>query len=186
MLSQVQALLTDSRFDRQTRLVRLAGWRGDSVEEAVRSGWRLRIAPAFCAVASIGLGLLGEPLLLGLLAASAAVGAIRGNHIVEELYNATFGRRGVAIPKARAARLFGCAMGAVVISASAVAFAAGLPALGLTLALTMGAVATFVAVTDICVPSIMFILMFGSSRSTEGSFVRSLAPWSKAPAEARS
>lgn len=175
MLVEARSALTNPQFDWSTRLVRLAGWRGGEVRAASESGWRLRIAPAFCGVAAIALGLIGQPLWLGLLAATAAVGAVRGNHVVEQIYNATLGRRGVSIPKARAARASGCAISAVILAASAIAFAIGLPTLGLILAVSLGGLAVFVAVTKICVPSLMFVALFGELRSTAPSLRAALS-----------
>jgi hypothetical protein len=163
MYSDLQQTLTDPRFDWNTRLLRLQGWRGDQVKRATASGGATRVAPAFCAIGSLVAAALASPALTAFLAASALVGAVASHHPAEFAVNAVAGRRGtVPLPANRAAKKLGCAMGALLLGGATLAFGTGHQSLGAILACAMGATASFVAVTNICVPSGIFTVLWGT------------------------
>ena len=163
MYSDLHQTLADTKYDWSTRLLRLQGWRGDQVDLAAASGGAERVAPAFCAIGSLAAAALASPALAAFLAASAMVGAVASNHPAELVANAVAGRRGTApLPANRAAKRLGCVMGVLLLGGATVAFAAGHQALGAILAGVMGVTAAFVAVTNICVPSVIFTLLWGT------------------------
>jgi hypothetical protein len=65
------------------------------------------------------------------------------------------------LPKRGGPSRFACAMGAVWLVATAWSFWAGHAALGYGLGVSLTGVAALVATTDICIPSMMYRLMFG-------------------------
>ena len=67
-------------------------------------------------------------------------------------------------------------MGVVFLGGAALAYAAGAVTLGLVLALILGATATFVATTGICVPSMLFTVLWGTERACSAGLVSSRAP----------
>jgi len=173
MLTDLRSLLVDDRFDRETRLTRLQGWRGTEVDQAVSAGWAKSLAPAICAIGAIAGALLASPVLLGFMGATAVMGAIAANHPFEWAYNAVAPRFGRAtLPANRAAKRLGCFLGSLHLGGAAVAFAAGAPTVGLALALPLGVLAGFVAVTGICVPSMLFTAFFGAERGACPSLVQ--------------
>ena len=94
------------------------------------------------------------------------IGVFAPNHPAEMVANALAERRGVsALPANRAAKRLGCAMGVVFLGGAAMAFAAGNVVPGTVLAGAMGVTATFVAVTGICVPSLIFTVLWGEARA---------------------
>lgn len=106
--------------------------------------------------------------------ADRAVGALAPNHPFESLYNRRAARRGrTTLPPNRAAKRLGCAIGVVFLGGAAVAYSAGAATLGLVLALVLAATAAFVAITGICIPAMIFTIVWGSERACAPSLYRS-------------
>lgn len=166
-VKEVAALLGDSSLTWTERRTRLQGWRGPEAECANRAPAAQRVGPAVCAAGAFLGAWTGSPLLLAVMAASAIAGALAPNHPAESLYNAWLARRDrQTLPPNRAAKRLGCAIGAALLGGSAVAYAAGSTTLGLVLAVVLGATAAFVASTGICVPSMIFTILWGTERAT--------------------
>lgn len=164
---EVSDILFDQRFDRPTRLLRLQGWRSERLQEAVAAGGAHRLAPGFCAVGAAAVAVTGAWGLALAFLATAVVGIFARNHPVETMYNQLAPRLGrTPIPRNRAAKRLGCVFGTAFFGASALAGALGAPLLGQGLAATFALIAGFVTVTNFCVPSAIFISLFGSERST--------------------
>lgn len=170
MYADVRDVLIDDRFDRDARLVRLAGWRDEDVAQALEAGWRLRLAPAARAAGAAAGVWYRSPAILAVFALTAVAGLFARNHPVEILANAVAVWSGrTPQPPNRAGRRLGCLLGTVQLGGAAIAYAVGAPGLGRSLALPFAAVAAFVASTNICVPSIILTLLAGSETCTHES-----------------
>ena len=170
---EVVAILGDRDRPRSERLARLQGWRDEELEAAGAAGQMAqRIGPAVCAAASVALAGTRSVPFGAVVVGTAAWGAFAANHPVESALAAWSRRRGrPALPTNRAAKRLGCAVGAVVLGAATVAFAEGAATTGTILALSIGSLATFVATTNVCVPSILFVSIWGEDRSTRRHLV---------------
>lgn len=165
-------LLGDAALSPLERRTRLQGWRGDDARQADAAAVAQRLAPAACAIGAFAGVALRSPLVLGVFAASALVGAVAANHPFESLYNALAARRGrPTLPANRAAKRLGCAIGLVFLGGAAVAYAVGAEPVGLVLGVILGLTATFVAVTGWCVPSMLFTVLWGAERACERDLV---------------
>jgi uncharacterized membrane protein len=164
--NELTALLRDPSSTWTERRTRLQGWRGDEARRADGAVIAQRVAPAACAIGAFAGIALRSPLVLGAFALTAVVGALAPNHPFEWLYNRWAVRRGrAALPANRAAKRLGCAIGVVLLGGAAVAYAAGAAGVGLALALLLGVTATFVAATGICIPSMLFTILWGAERA---------------------
>ena len=164
---QLRALLADDRFDRSARLLRLQGWRGTELTCAIGAGHAHRLAPGFCAVGAATVAVAGWAWLAAVLALSALVGVFARNHPVEAVYNLGASRLGRStIPRNKAAKRLGCAVGVLFLGGSTAALALGEAGIGRGLAGVFAAVAAFVTLTNICVPSLLFTAIWGSHRAT--------------------
>lgn len=123
----------------------------------------LRFTPALCAV-GVGAGtLLGSPALLLAMMTTAALGALLPRHPFDLIYN--HGVRHVvqkpAIPRNAPPRRFSCGVAAVWLALTAGSFLLGWDLLGYGLGAALAAMASFVAATHICLPSIVYTRLFG-------------------------
>jgi hypothetical protein len=161
-------LLTDPRFDRASSLLRLQGWRDDDLEAATNtSPLAHRLAPAACGTLALAIAATGSTVLLVLTLATALAGATARNHPFETAYNMIVSRKGgQSMPANRAAKRLGCAIGSVFLVGAGLAAAAGHTMIAATLLVSLGSLALFVAATGICVPSILFAVMFGIEPGT--------------------
>lgn len=167
---ELTAVLLDPDRDRTTRLLRLQGWRGDELTAARESGLATHLGPAVCAVAALAGAITGSVPVIAVLWATALVGMVAANHPAETAYNWVARRAaGTLLPPNRAGKRLACAIGTVFLGASLIAFSLGAPTVGRIIAGVMGSVAAFVAVTGICVPSIIFTLLWGSRRAAAPS-----------------
>ena len=172
MYTEVHQMLTDTDRDWISRRLRLQGWRGEEVRQAAASGGVDRVGPAFCAVGSVAATGLHSWMIAAVLAVTSLIGVVAANHPVEAAANALASRRGVRpLPPNRAAKRLGCALGTLGLGGAAVAFASGHDALGVVLAGSIGATATFVAVTNVCVPSVIFTVLWGAERAQAPSLL---------------
>lgn len=162
----LKAVLGDSSRTWTERRTRLQGWRGDDAARADSAVVAQRVAPAACAIGALAGAALQSPLVLGILAATALVGATAPNHPFEALYNRWAARHGLpTLPSNRAAKRLGCAMGVAFLGGAAIAYELGATTLGFVLAVVLGGTATFVATTGICVPSMLFTAVWGVDRA---------------------
>jgi rhodanese-related sulfurtransferase len=96
------------------------------------------------------------------MTATAVAGAATPRHPFDWLYN--YGVRHLlgkpAIPRNAAPRRFSCAVGAAWLALTAGAFFLGWDILGYILGAGMAGMAAFVAVTHICLPSLIYIRLF--------------------------
>lgn len=176
-LRDLGVVLGDSSLTWTQRRTRLQGWRGVDAECANEVMGMQRLAPAVCAVGATAGALAESPVVLGAFAATAVAGALGANHPFESLVNrwaASRGRR--QLPANRAAKRFGCAIGATFLGGAAVAYAVGAASLGLVLAAVLGGTAAFVALTGVCVPSMLFTLLWGAERATAPSLTMANTP----------
>lgn len=164
---ELVGILRDDEHDQPTCLLRLQGWRDEELGEAVAAGNAHRLAPGFCAIGATAVAVTGSWVVAVALMATAVIGIVARNHPVEAIYNsfASRTRRGT-IPRNRAAKRLGCFLGTAFLGASAASFLLGATVAGQVLAAIFAAVAWFVAVTNICVPSAIFVMLFGTTRST--------------------
>ena len=166
-LNEVTSLLTDRSLSWAQRLTRLQGWRGADAECAAAAPIAQRIGPAVCAVGAFLGAALGSPAVLAVFAGTALVGVVAPNHPVEVLYNRWASRQGrPVLPPNRAAKRLGCAIGVAFLGGAAIAYATGATTVGLTLAVVLGTTAAFVAITGICIPSMIFTALWGAERAT--------------------
>jgi len=167
---QLRDVLTDRRFGRTQRLLRLQGWRGAELAAATRAGAATHLGPAMCASLAWIVAVTGSLPLAVFTFVTSIVGVFAANHPFEALYNAVARRSGRGpIPRNRAGKRLACAIGTLFFGATSLAFVADQVLLGQVIVGSMALVATFVAVTGICVPSIMFTLAFGANKATAPS-----------------
>ena len=72
-----------------------------------------------------------------------------------------------ALPKRGAPSRFACGIGAVWLVATAWAFSAGHDVVGYSLGATLTTVAVLVSTTDVCIPSMIYRMLFGAPRRRE-------------------
>lgn len=122
----------------------------------------LRFSPALCA-AGVAIGtVLASPIILAAMLATAALGAATPRHPFDLVYN--YGVRRLlgkpAIPRNAPPRRFSCGVATVWLAVTASAFVVGWDAVGYVLGAGMAAMAAFVAVTHICLPSLVYTRLF--------------------------
>jgi hypothetical protein len=165
--AELTGLLRDERFDYGTRLLRLQGWRGAELARAVDAGNAARLAPGFCSLGGAVVALTASWELALILMATAVVGVFARNHPVEAVYNRlapSLGRE--RLPANRAAKRLGCLIGTAFLGASALSTVVGATSVATAFAGVLAVVAGFVTITNICVPSAIFVALFGRHRST--------------------
>jgi len=123
----------------------------------------LRWSPALCAGVMVIGTVLASPWILWGLAPFAALGALLSSHPFDYVYN--LGVRRLTgtppLPPHGAPRRFACGIASVWLVATGAAFAAGEDTLGYGLGGMLSAVATLVATTHFCIPSLVYGLLFG-------------------------
>jgi hypothetical protein len=124
----------------------------------------LRFAPMLC-LAGIALGVvLASPVLLIAMTATAFVGGfLTPKHPFDYLYDVALRPLlgGLSVPPSPAPRRFACQLATPWIAAIAIAFLAGLTAVAWALAVPLLVVATVVATTNWCLPSLTYGLLHG-------------------------
>jgi len=119
----------------------------------------LRLTFALCAgLALVGTVLVSEALLLA-LAVIAFVGALSPTHPFDLIYNVVVRRftRTAALPGRGAPTRFACGLGAGCLVAIAMLFRRGYA----TARRFVSGMAALVSATDICIPSLVYRLLFG-------------------------
>lgn len=134
----------------------------DDAALAPVAGW-LRLAFALCALLAAVGTILASPALLLALAAIAVLAAAFPVHPFDLIYNHVIRRfTGTEpLPRRGAPSRFACGMGAVILVVAAWLFDAGHMMAGYALGGMLTAVATLVATTDICIPSLMYRALSG-------------------------
>lgn len=134
----------------------------------------LRWSPALCAVFMAAGTALASPPALWALAAVAALGAVFPAHPFDLLYNGAVrhltGTR--ALPRHGPQRRFACGLAAAWLIGTGLAFHQGAAALGYALGAALTAVATLVAVTNFCIPSLVYNTLFRRRPAAGTSAVR--------------
>ena len=176
-MRDLTVLLGDRSLTWGQRRTRLQGWRGADAACADATPLAQRIGPAGCAAgATLGV-VLESPAVLAVFAATALIGALAPHHPFEAAYNRWARQRGrQPLPANRAAKRLGCAIGVVFLGGAAVAYALGAGTVGGVASLVLAGTATFVAVTGICVPSMIFTVLWGAERGAAPRLFDTKAP----------
>lgn len=145
------------------RRLEIQGFVGlDDAALAGAAPW-LRFSPALCTLWMATGTVLASPALLWILAAIALIGAILPAHPFDLVYN--LGLRHLTgtgpLPRNGPPRRFACAMAAVWLAATGLAFYTGATALAYVSGGVLTAVAALVTTTDICIPSLVYRALFG-------------------------
>jgi hypothetical protein len=169
-LDDVRQILTDPAFTKTQRLLRLQGLRGADLAQGEAAGWAVRLGPAQCAVFGLVALLLASPHVYLVLAVPALIGGFTPNHPLERLYSRWARHTGrVPLPANRAARRSACLAGGVFFLAAAWGLAVGPAQLYWVAGISMVLVPGFVAMSDLCAPSLVFTLFFGAERASSAS-----------------
>ncbi len=148
------------------RLGRLDVQGFDSIDEEhlAEVGPWLRMAFGLCATLAIVATALASKPLLFTLAAIAFLATILPVHPFDLIYN--YGIRRLTgtrrLPKRGPPSRFACGVGALWVIVTIGAFDSPYPIVGYVLGFTLAAVATLVATTDICIPSMIFRAALGA------------------------
>jgi hypothetical protein len=163
---------------RRERLLALQGWRGDGLSQACSAAPADRLAPAFCMVSGIAVGLTQSIPLALAVAATAVVGAATGRHPIESLHQLVVRAtcRGRVAPPGTAARRFTCALAATWLVAISVAFALDATGLGVGLSFALAAVAAVYTTLGFCIPATVFTALFGAERATRPTLPAGFRP----------
>jgi hypothetical protein len=142
---------------------------GDGVLAPV-APW-LRLAFGLCAVmAAVGTA-LASPVILLVLAPIALLAAMFPVHPFDLIYNhgICFLTGTGPLPRRGVPSRFACGLGAAWLVPTAWAFHAGRPLLGYVLGWLLTGVAVLVSTTDICIPSLVYRMIFGFPRQRDHS-----------------
>ncbi len=125
----------------------------------------LRMSPALCAaIAAVGTALASPAILWGLMV-FAALGAVLTFHPFDLIYN--LGVRhltGAAeLPRNGAPRRFACAVASIWLLTTGGLFYADFDITGYLLGGALVAVAALITVSHICIPSLVYRVLFGSA-----------------------
>ncbi|MGH9832193.1 MAG: DUF4395 family protein [Blastocatellia bacterium] len=90
-----------------------------------------------------------------------------GSHTFDLIYNygIRYLRKTGPLPKRRAQSRFACGAGAVWLVATALAFQSGALIVGYILGVALTGVAVLVSATDICIPSMIYNVLFRHSQT---------------------
>jgi hypothetical protein len=126
-----------------------------------------RLAFALCSALAVTGTILASSTLLGALAVIAALAAVFPVHPFDLIYNhgIRYLRGTGPLPKRGAPGRFGCGLGAVWLVGVIFAFQSGNIVIGFVLGGLLTAVAGLVALTDICIPSMIYQAVFGRKRA---------------------
>jgi hypothetical protein len=144
------------------RRLEAQGFRGLDDSAMAEIGPWLRWSPAVCTVLMGAATVAASPPALWALAAVALLGAAFPAHPFDLVYNAVVRRlTGTRpLPRHGPQRRFACGMAAAWLVATGLAFHGGAAALGYVLGGTLTAVAAITAVTNFCIPSLVYNALF--------------------------
>lgn len=129
----------------------------------------LRLAFGLCALLAAAGTIAASPAILLVLIPIAALGAAFPVHPFDLIYS--HGIRHLTgtgpLPKRGAPSRFACGLGSVGLVVTAWSFSAGHTIVGYALGGTLTCVAVLVSTTDICIPSMIYRLLFGWPRARE-------------------
>jgi len=127
-----------------------------------------RMAFGLCAIFAGTGTVLASPVILWILTLVAILATLLTVHPFDLIYNHGIRhlRNTGPLPKRPMQTRFACGVGAVWLVATAIAFQSGALILGYILGGALTAVAVLVSTTDICIPSMIYNLLF--SRSSNG------------------
>lgn len=148
------------------RLLDIQGFDAVDVQELAPVAPWLRLTFGLCGLLG-GMGtLMASPTILLVLALIAALAAAAPVHPFDLIYN--YGIRHFTgtgpLPRRGLPTRFGCGMGAVLVLVTAWEFSAGHQVAGYTLGAALTLVVLLVSTTDICIPSLIYRLIFGWPR----------------------
>lgn len=145
------------------------GFDSVSVEDLAPVVNWLRLPYVLCAGLAITGVALASPTMLWLLAPIAALAAIFPVHPFDLIYNHGIRHlRGTGpFPERGRPGRFACGMGSAWLVATGLVFQAGNMTLGYGLGGILAGMATLVAVTNICIPSITYRRIFGAPKPRE-------------------
>lgn len=129
----------------------------------------LRLAFGLCTGLAVVATVNASTALLAALAVVALTAAVFPVHPFDLIYNHGIRpfTRTRPLPRRGAPARFACGMGAVWLVGTVVAFESGVPALGYGLGYALAMVGGLVATLDICIPSMVFRLLFGPPKPRE-------------------
>ena len=127
----------------------------------------LRMAFGMCALLAGAGTALASPTILWVLTPIAALAALFPVHPFDLIYNygIRFIRNTGPLPKRRAQSRFACGVGAVWLVATAWAFQSGALMVGYILGGALTGIAVLVSTTDICIPSMIYNMLFRRLRT---------------------
>jgi hypothetical protein len=148
---------------RRNRLLDIQGFDTVDRQELARVAPWLRLAFGLCALLGGAGTVLASPTLLLMLSAVATTAAASPVHPFDLVYN--YGIRHVTgtgpLPRRGVPTRLGCGMGAVLLVVTAWIFSAGHTVAGYALGGSLTLVVLLVSTTDICIPSLIYRLIFG-------------------------
>ena len=133
---------------------------GDRTLANIQSG--LRFTPALCAAGVATGTILASPIILVAMMATAALGAATPRHPFDLVYNSGVRHllKKPAIPRNAPPRRFSCGVATGWLAFTVGAFLLGWNVAGYVLGAGMVGMAAFVAVTQICLPSLVYTRLF--------------------------
>lgn len=132
----------------------------DDVLAAIRPG--LRLSPTLCSILVASATLWASPVALAAMIPIAALCTLRGRHPFDILFN--YGVRRLLdappIPRYTTPRRFACAIAALWLTGTSVAFALGAAHLGTLLGALIALAMLITATTDFCLPCFAYASWF--------------------------
>jgi hypothetical protein len=156
------------------RRIEAQGFRGLDDAYLAEVGPWLRWSPALCAAWMAAATIGASPPALWTLAVIAGLGAVLPAHPFDFLYNGAARRlTGTRpLPRHGPQRRFACGMAAAWLAGTGLAFHEGAMVLGYALGASLTAVATLVAVTNFCLPSLVYNTLFERHRAPRPAAAR--------------
>lgn len=152
------------------RRLEIQGFIGLNDKAITTYGPWLRLAYALCTTLAIIGVVKAQTTILWILFPIAVLGAILPFHPFDLIYN--LGIRRITgtgpLPRRGAPSRFACGLGAVLVFSTVVAFETGHMVTGYIVGGAVIFSGTLVSTTDICIPSLIYRIIFGFQPKTEG------------------